>query len=133
MLIRNCWPKINENKELQEFLFPRYMVNNIGNVFNLYDIALHQNTSIQLDKQQQNIISSILHGNEQQRIQGLYLFCTYPTLIDQINFVSISSTTAFERKLLEHCQNGTFKELQQLFFEDVSPNSSPYLESFLAQ
>ena len=132
LLISNCWPKLQGNTQnVREFLFPKYMIHNIANTPKLYNIALDNKTYLNLDRQEQSIVSSILDGDEPQRIQGLYFFCTYPSLISQINKTPNTASQKFDARILEHCKSKTIHDMQDFFF-DPSSNSqtSPYLQTF---
>ena len=105
ILLANCWSSLKYPERYpKDVLFPLDFGRRLRNFQKVYDLAIHQRKEVLLDVQDQEILSTLLEGDEMRRIQGLYFLCAHRSLISQISVPQETASERFDFMVLESCR-----------------------------
>ena len=60
-----------------------------------------------MDSHDQEMLRSLLSGDEMKRIQGLYFLCAYPALLSHLDWGEEPRQKDFDLLFLKSCQQGS--------------------------
>jgi hypothetical protein len=105
LLLVNCWSKLKyPDRYPKEVLFPLDFGRRFRDFQKVYDLAIQERKGVRLDVQDQEILSTLLEGDEMRRIQGLYFLCAHPLLYSQISMPQETVSERFDSQILDSCR-----------------------------